>query len=114
MWVKSIMLGLVYIFKTSAVRYYFTVNGSIEDYSFTVNGESCETEEKGGLYYVEVSGINPQDLDKTVTVRVNNTMEVTYSPMNYVARMSVKGTDTLQALLAAMYGYHLAAQAYVG
>ena len=103
---------LVFAGKT-AVRYYFTVNGSIENYSFTVNGESCNPKEKGGLYYVEVSGINPQDLDKTVTVRVNTTMEVTYSPMNYMARMSVKGTDTLQALLSAMYGYHLAAQAYV-
>ena len=104
---------LVFAGKT-AIRYYFTVDGSIENYSFTVNGASCEPVEKDGLYYVEVSGINPQDLDKTVTVCVNNTMEVAYSPMNYMARMSVKGTDTLQALLAAMYGYHLAAQAYVG
>lgn len=105
--------GATLVFTTkNAIRYYFAVTGNIQDYTFKANGENLDPVKKDGLYYVEVSGINPQDLDKAVTVTVNDTMTVKYSPMNYIVRMSAKGTDALQALLCALYGYHLAAQAY--
>ncbi len=103
---------MVFAAKT-AIRYYFTVTGDIQDYEFTVNGDSLEPVKKDGLYYIEVSGINPQDLDDPIKLDIDGTMAVTYSPMNYIVRMSTKGTNTLKALLSALYGYHLAAQTYI-
>ena len=103
---------MVFAAKT-AVRYYFNVTGDIQDYTFTVNGSRLDPVEKDGKYYIEVSGINPQDLDDAVEVDINGTMTVTYSPMNYIVRMSAKGTNTLKELLSALYGYHLAAQDYI-
>jgi len=93
-----------------AVRYYFTVTGNISDYTFTANGAEIGYDEKDGLYYIEVADINPQDLDDSITVMVNNTLSVSYSPMNYIVRMSTKGSDNLKALMKALYNYHLAAE----
>ncbi len=94
-----------------AVRYYFTVSGDISSYNFTVNGVAYQPELKeAGLYYIEVADINPQDLDDAITVAVNETLTVSYSPMNYIVRMSTKGSENLQALMKAIYNYHLAAE----
>lgn len=94
-----------------AVRYYFTVSGDISSYTFTVNGTEYQPELKeAGLYYIEVADINPQDLDDAITVAVNETLTVSYSPMNYIVRMSTKGSENLQALMKAIYNYHLAAE----
>lgn len=94
-----------------AVRYYFTVSGDISSYTFTVNGTPYQPELKEeGLYYIEVADINPQDLDDAIIVAVNETLTVSYSPMNYIVRMSTKGTENLQALMKAIYNYHLAAE----
>ncbi len=96
-----------------AVRYYFHVSGDVSEHTFSVDGETyTPVKAEDGLYYVEVSGINPQNLDKAITVSVDNALTVTYSPMNYMVRMSAKGSETLQDLITAMYGYHLAAKAY--
>ena len=96
-----------------AVRYYFTVTGNISDYTFTANGAEIGYDEKDGLYYIEVADINPQDLDDAITVAVNDTLTVSYSPMNYIVRMSTKGSDNLKALMKALYNYHLAAEIIV-
>lgn len=94
-----------------AVRYYFNVSGDISGYTFTVNGTEYQPELKEeGLYYIEVADINPQDLDDAITVAVNETLTVSYSPMNYIVRMSTKGSENLQALMKAIYNYHLAAE----
>ena len=93
-----------------AVRYYFTVNGDISDYAFTIDGVECEAQMKDGLYYIEKADINPQDLDDAITVAVNDALTVSYSPMNYIVRMSIKGSENLQALMKALYNYHLAAE----
>lgn len=96
-----------------ALRYYFFVSGDVADYNFAVDGEPCAVVKADeGMYYVEVNGINPQNLDRGVTVTVNDSLQITYSPMNYMTRMAVKGNQSLQALISAMYGYHLAAKAY--
>lgn len=94
-----------------AVRYYFTVSGDITGYTFTVNGTAHEPVMKeDGLYYIEVADINPQDLDDAITVAVNENLTVSYSPMNYIVRMSTKGSENLKALMKAIYNYHLAAE----
>ena len=49
-------------------------------------------------------------LNKAVSVEVSG-LSVSYSPMNYIVRMNAKGSDSLKALLKALYNYHLAAKA---
>ena len=79
------------------------------------NGEPCVAVKNGDYYMVEIDGINPQDLDEQVIVIVTdaqgNSLTVNYGPMNYIVRMNAKGSDSLKALLKAMYNYHLAAEA---
>ena len=61
---------------------------------------------------MEITNINPQDLDKMVELTVScgsETLMVSYSPMHYIVRKHQTGSDSLKALLQAMYGYHLAA-----
>lgn len=98
-----------------AVRFYFT--GSTNGLSFTVGGDSVEAVEKNGMYYVEIAGINPQDLGSDVTVVVSNgtdSLTVSYSPLDYMIRMYNKAdsTEATKAVAQALYGYYLAATAY--
>ncbi len=93
-----------------AVRFYFT--GSVDGVSFG----GYEVGQKDDMYFVEVAGINPQqysDLIALTAEKGEETLTVSYSPMNYIVRMSQKGSDSLKALLNALYGYHAAAVRYV-
>ena len=88
-----------------AVRFYFT--GSVEGVDFgayTVN-------EKNGKYYIEIGDINPQDMDKDITVTVNNSLTISYSPLDYITRIYAKGGNSA-ALVQALYRYYLAAENY--
>ena len=100
---------LVFQSKT-ALRFYFV--GDVTGCSFKVGKEVLTPVEKDGMWYIEVADINPQDLDIPVALTVNDSLTVTYSPLNYIVRMNTKGSDTLIALLKALYSYHLAAVAY--
>ena len=94
-----------------AVRFYFTVSGNIEDYTFST-GEAPVL--KNGLYYEEIPDINPQDYDKAITLTVNDTLSVTYSPMDYISRVYYKTEDAqLKDLLSQLYQYHLTAVDYL-
>ena len=102
---------LVHETKT-AVRFYFT--GSIEGLTFTANGSEVNEIAKGDMYYVEIAGINPQDLGNDVTVVVSdgtNELTVAYSPLDYIVRMYNKGGASA-VLVQALYGYYQAAVAY--
>ncbi len=96
-----------------AVRYYFT--GDMTGGTFTANGNTYIPIAKDGMVYVEIADILPQDLDQQITLTVTdaegNELSVTYGPMNYIVRMNEKGSDTLKALVKALYNYHLAAKA---
>ena len=96
-----------------AVRFYFQAD-SIEGLNFTVNGETCEAVSKDDKFYVEVAGINPQDLNDDIMVIVNEELSVSYSPMDYIIRMYNKAESSaeLKALVQALYGYYAAAEAY--
>ena len=97
--------GASLVFRSKiAVRFYFT--GDISGYEF----EGATVGQKNELSYVEFAEINPQDLDEAITVTVGG-ISVTYGPMNYMARMSVNGSENLKDLLKALYNYHLAAKA---
>lgn len=96
-----------------AVRFYFQAD-SINGMTFTVNGEVCEAVAKDGKFYVEVAGINPQDLNDDIMVMVNEELSVSYSPMDYIIRMYNKAESSaeLKALVQALYGYYVAAAEY--
>ena len=96
----------------TALRFYFKADGDISGCSFTVGGVAYTPKEKDGMHYVEIDGINPQELSDSITLTVtsgSDTLTVVYSPMNYIVRMSKNGSPALQALLKAMYNYYLAA-----
>ncbi len=93
-----------------AVRFYFEVSGDPSGCRITCDGKEYVLMQSGELYYVEVSGILPQDLDKMISVTVCDTLTVAYSPMHYMVRMNTKGPDSLKQLLKAMYNFHLAAK----
>ena len=98
-----------------AVRYYFVAD-SVEGVTFTANGNTYIAGTKNDMYYVEVPGINPQEYSDSIVlsaVKGEETLTVSYSPLNYIVRMSEKGSDSLKTLLNGMYGYHEAAVAYV-
>lgn len=96
-----------------AVRYYFTVFGNIEDYVFRSGDAIYTPVQKDGLWYVEMPDILIQDLDESLSLTVNDSLQVVYSPMNYIVRMNQKGSEQTKALMQALYSYYLAAEAYV-
>ena len=104
--------GASLVFETRiAVRFYFAVSGNIEDYDFSI-GEAPVA--KDNLYYVEVPDINPQDYANTITLTVNDTMTVTYSPMQYISRMYGKTENAqFKTLVSQLYQYHLTAVDYL-
>ena len=100
----------------TAVRFYFSCSGNITDYTFKVGEHTCVPVAKDGLYYVEIGNIHPQALDKDIILSVNDgALTVTYSPMDYILRQYNKAgsSDSLKALMQAMYGYHKEALKYI-
>ena len=99
----------------TAVRFYFS--GDVTDCTFAVGDKTYTPVEKDGLWYVEIAGIAPNQLDTSITLNVvcgEETMEVVYGPMNYIERMYEKSEDAqLKDTLAAMYYYYTAAVAYL-
>lgn len=108
--------GATAVFRSkTAVRYYFNVTGDINDYTFTVGDTDYEPVAKNDMYYIEVPGVNPQQIDETVTLNVTDgteTLSVTYSPLCYIVRMyNGNGSEELKSLLKALYSYYLEAEA---
>jgi len=98
----------------TAVRYYFT--GSAENCSFTVDGVEYTPVSKDGMYYIEVPGVNPQDMETPMQVEVSDgtdTLSVRYVPLNFFVRSYQKATDeTYRGLLQAAYSYFKTAATY--
>ena len=95
------------------LRFYFTVTGDIAEYTFKVNGKEVNWNQKNGMYYIDAKDIVSQALGESVTVTVNDSLTITYSPMNYIVGMSNNSTSGLSALVKALYNYHLAAKAFI-
>lgn len=99
-----------------AIRYYFDADNLPDDLQFSDGNTTFQPIQKDGLYYIEIANILPQDLDKSVTIQVTNSqgkmLTISYSPMDYVIRMHQKGSESAQALLQALYTYHIAAKNY--
>ncbi|MBQ8910365.1 MAG: hypothetical protein IJY91_04930 [Oscillospiraceae bacterium] len=97
-----------------AVRFYFT--GDVSGCTFTANGNTCSPVAKDDLYYIEIADILPQDLEQALSVTASDgtsSLSVSYAPKDYIIRMYAKDTN-VAPLVQALYGYHLAAEAYTG
>ncbi|MBR5570238.1 MAG: hypothetical protein IKW10_05010 [Oscillospiraceae bacterium] len=93
----------------AALRFYFWGNAEGIDFG------AYEAVAENDKFYVEVPGIDPQNYDKAITITATKgeeSLSVSYSPLNYIDRMSQNGSEEMQALVKAMYGYHQAADAY--
>ena len=106
--------GATLLFQSrTVIRYYFAADGAAEDYSVYVDGAAVSWQEKDGLYYVEKAVENPAAIKEVHTVKVQdsagNIMTAAYGGMHYITRMAEKGDAKVQALVKALYGYHLAA-----
>ena len=106
--------GATLLFQSrTVIRYYFAADGAAEDYSVYVDSAAVSWQEKDGLYYVEKAVENPAALKEVHTVKVQdsagNIMTAAYGGMHYITRMAEKGDAKVQALVKALYGYHLAA-----
>ena len=102
-----------------AVRHYFTTQNDISGYTFTVNGNDCAVDKNGERYYIEVSDINPDQMDAEMAVSVTNdtgSLSFSYSPMTYITRMYNKESSSaeLKAMLLAAKGYFEAAEVFTG
>ena len=98
----------------TAVRYYFA--GNAANCTFAVDGVEYTPVSKDGMYYIEVPGVNPQDMETTMQVEVTDgadTLSVGYVPLNYFVRSYQKATDeTYRGLLQAAYSYFKTAATY--
>ncbi len=110
------LYGMSLVFESKiAVRFYYSVSGSIDGYTFSDGVNTYEPQQKDGLYYVEVGSINPQDYGNVITMEVSDgtdKLSIGYSPLHYIVRMNGKGSESLKTLVQAMYSYHEAAVEY--
>lgn len=101
------------------LRFFFQLDASVENFTATYNGQQLTVLERGGLYYVDVTGISAKDLDADVTVTISDgisTADVTYNPMTYCATVLNDTTGTydqdMQNVVKALYLYNQAANIY--
>ena len=102
-----------------AVRYYFSAPNGVEGCTFTVDGKTMEPKSKDNLFYIDVTDVNPDQMETEMTVVASKDAEeltVVYSPMHYIVRMYNKETVSaeMKALLLAAKGYFDAAAVFTG
>jgi len=97
------------------VRVYFTLTGNktIDEYTFTIDGEVVTPQYNDKGWYVETDGIAAKDLEKMFRVQVGG-ITVTYGALSYV-NSKVNGSNTLESNISkALYAYWQAAEALLG
>ena len=101
----------------TAVRFYFEAD-SVDGLTFTVDGNEYAPSSNDSGYYIEVGGINPQDMDNEMTVEVTDgtdTLSVKYAPIYYFIRTYHNSeNEEMKTLAAAAYSYFVAANNFVG
>ena len=102
--------------KTTIRMYYNLKSGSIEDYTFKIDGKEVTPTKSGnkGLYYVEVNDIAVQDLDEAHTFTAGNLEVSNYSALSYVGNVIGKesSSENNRKTAASLYLYWNAAEKY--
>ncbi len=99
------------LYSQLAVGFYFPTS-KVEGWIFKNGENALKTEVKGDYTYVEIGGINPQNLNKNVTLTVDGHNSVEYSPMDYAKEMVESEDVNLSNVVKAMSLYNQAAVAY--
>ena len=101
----------------TAVRFYFKAD-SVDGMTFTVNGAPAAVNSNENGYFVEVGGLNPQDMETEINVSVTkgaDTLSVEYAPISYFIRTYNNTNDAnLKNLAATAYSYFVGAKNFVG
>ncbi len=100
--------------KTTVRAYFKLESGSIDDYTFTVDGETVVPQETNGLYYIEINDIAAQDLDLAHTLCAGNITITNYSALSYVrTAFNYENTaENTKNVMAALYLYWQAAEQF--
>ena len=102
--------------KTSIRMYYSLKSGTIQDYTFKIDGNEVVPVKSGssGLYYVELSDIAVQNLDEAHTFTAGNLEVSNYSVLSYVGKAleSEKASENNKNTAAALYLYWNAVEKY--
>ncbi len=113
----------------TTVRHYFELaeGSDINDYTFYVDynlneifdfGEELTPSlHDGGLYYIDISGISPNDLDRAYNLYVTGAGSdymCAYGAMTYAKRSYEGGSTALKSLISGMHGYWRAADGLEG
>lgn len=100
----------------TTLRFYFELSDgkAISDYDFgdlNVYGRMVGDKK---LYFVDVTGIAPNELNEAKTVSINGNPFVSYNPMAYIVRTYANNSSNaaLYELMHALYNYYVVAYAY--
>lgn len=96
------------------IRFYFAVESGYDmaNYVFTYGDTELTPVKEGSRYYVEVHDIMPYTYDEDVVIAVNDSLTVTYSPMDYIQKKYATGDADLQSVVKALYTYYKEAYAF--
>ena len=120
--IKPYGTSVVFLSKAS-VRFYFQADNGVKGYTFTVDGQTVTPREKSGLYFIEVPGINPQDMSDEMHIAVTNgteTLSFDYAPTWFFIRSYHKevdkgaGSGVYAQLMQTAYSYYMAAEKFAG
>lgn len=98
----------------TAVKHYFSLTGSktIDQYTFTVNGQTVVPAKSGDLYCITVNSISAKNLSEKYAVKVGG-LTLNYSAMSYAnSAMTRTSKAALQDVTKALYLYNQAALNY--
>ena len=103
----------------TTARVFFRVNeGTIDDYSFTVNGKAVDPVARSEGYAIELKNIAAKNLDEMYVVKVSDAegvcLTVEYCALSYAYLVLDNGEQTqeLEETVKALYLYNQAAKAY--
>lgn len=85
---------------------------SADALDLTCVGRDAETASRYDEYVIRIRNIPAYELDEPVTVTVNGTGTVTYSPLTYCYKAQTAISAKLVNTVKALYNYHLAAKEY--
>ncbi|MBQ8979205.1 MAG: hypothetical protein IJ080_05525, partial [Oscillospiraceae bacterium] len=119
-------LGFSFLLKSDiTMREYFQLQGDPDEYSFIVDGKRVRPVKKGDYYYIDITRIQPHDIDNTHHYYVykgsrpeaedsGHTFELEYAPSTWLYnRVYESKTDEgLVYVCRSLYAYHLAAEKY--